>query len=222
MGETTSAQPERKGKIMEVWGEKWCKEARKVLGEFSITRELIACIIEFSTPTWGHTRSKFKDHFKLNCAIAVKKKWSESSIYYNKPLLGGVWEITVSLAALGEPSWDSSDSDTDMWTHIGFSGTTDNRVIGWGKQTYSLFQNGGFYSERTIIGGHGGLKFTRGDKITARIDFYTGSIYFYVNGRFNREVIHKPEAIQAPMWFGITMQEPGQKAKILQIQHSIK
>ncbi|GAB5359596.1 hypothetical protein AAMO2058_000557200 [Amorphochlora amoebiformis] len=230
-----------KQEMLELWTDKWQRFTFEILRSLGFTQDLALVVLRCAAPCWGH--SMYPKHFKLHPGNAHKIARSEASIFLNEPLNQGVWEVTVKLDALGDPASDSSDSETDMWTHVGFSPrfnllspTASPEVIGWSRGSYSMFQNGDFFHNRMVISSasHGVSTnrseyvlpgYTRGDSVTARIDFDRDEISFAVNNRWKAPIrgFKRDTWIgnsNDKLWFGVTLQEPGQQATLVRLLRS--
>eukprot|EP00466_Bigelowiella_natans_P013551 jgi/Bigna1/76177/fgenesh1_pg.39_\ len=179
------------------------------------------------------------DDSEVNRQSKKEEESEELSIFCTHKLEEGyVWEIEVEVDANGDPSYDSSDSDSEMWTHIGFvpsltcspSAIPVAGVVGWIPGSVSWFQSGCFYSNRqkvfstmeSDLDNVGKVSFTRGDKLLARLDLREASTSVVtfanlIHPEYGFVVANLTRNDRGPMWFGATFQAVGQKAAILSI-----
>uniref|UniRef100_A0A7S2XJ49 B30.2/SPRY domain-containing protein n=1 Tax=Lotharella oceanica TaxID=641309 RepID=A0A7S2XJ49_9EUKA len=210
----------------EIWSKNWSEGTTTKLLDLRLPGILAKTIIEYSAPRWKYCSNP--KGFRLVGEQAEKLRRSEDSVFYEEPLSKGVWEISVRLDALGEPASDSSDSDTDFWTHVGFSpegeGVRDLNVVGWSRGSVSLFQSGTYYTNRMVLKDNSRLTevgYGCGDVVTARVDFEKRILSFAINSIWD-SCQHPLWPQPAPcLWFGVTMSAPGQSAEIVRIARSL-
>eukprot|EP00467_Chlorarachnion_reptans_P024045 CAMPEP_0114498768 /NCGR_PEP_ID=MMETSP0109-20121206/7052_1 /TAXON_ID=29199 /ORGANISM="Chlorarachnion reptans, Strain CCCM449" /LENGTH=325 /DNA_ID=CAMNT_0001676275 /DNA_START=52 /DNA_END=1029 /DNA_ORIENTATION=+ len=179
----------------ELWSQCWADAVAEGLRKRKFPSSVATKVVRYAAPCWGYSNEA--KSFVQGRALGVAAKVNESredSIFLAQPFSSGCWEVHLRVDALGDPADDSSDSDTEMWTHVGlvYGGPENHKaeegslVVGWTDASISLFQSGQIYWNRHPVipeGMLGYLKYTRGDTIVVRMDLEKYLLQFGVNER---------------------------------------